>query len=281
MKHENFEDAISHERFSRYLDWAGNDREAAIELYGLNTRLSEALYTSLQTLEVVLRNRIHSVLADSRGEQWFDASMGLVVGPHQPEQVAKAIESIRKEGKVVTPGCVVSSLTFSFWTTMFNKDYEVLWQRVLHRIVGPGAPKGLRRKNFSGTLTRVRILRNRIAHHEPIIGWDLRGHHARMLEMIEWLSVPAADWCRSHDRFPHVHPGGRIVLAEHESREVGVGSGNVPPRQFRGPAALAPDVREGGSGEVLRPYFAQVSRRVTLRLNTGAVAVWSRRSATK
>lgn len=59
-----FEQALSLERFGRYLDWAAGDGMRAIELYTLNTRISESLYTPLQMLEVALRNRIH---ADDRG----------------------------------------------------------------------------------------------------------------------------------------------------------------------------------------------------------------------
>lgn len=211
----NFENALSLERFGRYLAWAGNDRDAALELYALNTRISEALYTPLQTLEVVLRNRTHSVLADDRRDTWFNASSGIVIGPYQHDQVIKAVAGLQKEGKPVTAGGVVSSLTFSFWTTMLNKDYEALWQQVLHKIAGVDAPRGLKRKSFSGPLTQIRLLRNRIAHHEPILNWDLLRHHDRMLEMIGWLSDPAAHWCRQHDRFPRVHPATRIVLDSH------------------------------------------------------------------
>ena len=59
----SFEAAISAERFGRYLDWASGDRDQALDLYALNIRLSEALYPPLQMLEVVLRDRIHAILA--------------------------------------------------------------------------------------------------------------------------------------------------------------------------------------------------------------------------
>src|SRR5690606_29281578 len=115
--------------------------------------------------------------------------------------------------------------TFSFWTTMFNKDYETLWQQVLHRIAHPTAPRGLKRKSFSGRLTPIRVLRNRIAHHEPILGWNLRKHHAQIMELIEWLSPPAGKWCRENDRCPDVYPVAGIVLAQVEAPK---DAGNAP-----------------------------------------------------
>lgn len=214
MSHENFEEALSLERFGRYLAWAAGDRGRAIALYGHNTRLSESLYTPLQTLEVALRNRIHTVLADAKGEEWYSDEAGILLASHQSEQISKAIEELVAADKPVTAGRVVASLTFSFWTTMFNKDYETLWQQTLHRIADPTAPKGLKRKSFSGPLTRIRLLRNRIAHHEPILGWNLRKRHNEILELTEWLSPPASTWCRENDRFPQVYPNEGIALAQ-------------------------------------------------------------------
>ena len=60
---QGLEQALSLERFGRYLCWADGDRDQAIALCTLNTRISESLYTPLQMLEVVLRNRIHFVMS--------------------------------------------------------------------------------------------------------------------------------------------------------------------------------------------------------------------------
>lgn len=212
MRHHNFEEALSLERFARYSAWAAGDRDHAIALYGQNTRLSESLYTPLQTLEVALRNRIHTTVSVRKGDEWYGNGAGILLLSHQSKQVTQATEELVRAGKTVTAGGVVAGLTFSFWTSMFNKEYEALWQQTLHRIADPSAPKGLKRKSFSGRLTRIRMLRNRIAHHEPIIAWNLRRHHEEILELIEWLSPPAANWCRENDRFPRVYRDGEMVL---------------------------------------------------------------------
>lgn len=209
--YEELEKALSLERFARYLDWAGGDRERAIELYSLNTALSEALYTPLQMLEVVLRNRIHVVMAEAVSESWFQEET-VLLGQWQPEQLAKAINDIEQSGKDPTPGRIVAALTFSFWTAMFGKDYETLWQQTLHKVGRRGDGKGLRRKDFSGPLAQIRSLRNRIAHHEPIVMWDLRRRYVSILELTGWLSPPALAWCQAHSRFEQVHPEEPIFL---------------------------------------------------------------------
>jgi hypothetical protein len=95
------------------------------------------------------------------------------VSGRQREQLAKAVEDVRAERKKPTSARIVAALTFSFWTSLVGADYENLWQTTLYRIGVKPDGKGLRRKDFSGPLTPIRTLRNRIAPHEPIIMWDL------------------------------------------------------------------------------------------------------------
>lgn len=215
---EHVEEALSLERFGRYLAWASGDRARALDLYALNMRLSEALYTPLQMLEVALRNRIHAVLSASVQPRWFEVP-GFLAVPHQNEQVAEALADLARERKEPTAGRVVAALTFSFWTTMLGTPYENRWQTDLHRIGRRDDGKGLRRKDLSGPLTPIRLLRNRIAHHEPILAWDLPKHHEGMLRITGWLSPAAAAWCRTLDRFDQVHPPERIELHQTSQEE--------------------------------------------------------------
>lgn len=213
LSYDELEAALSLERFGRYLAWAGGNREHAVALYTLNTAVSESLYTPLQMLEVVLRNRIHAVMTEARHDAWFQDE-GLLLGQWQPEQLAKAIKDIEQDRKEPTPGRIVAALTFSFWTAMFGKDYENLWQTTLHRIARRPDGKGLRRKDFSGPLAQIRELRNRAAHHEPIIMWNLPKRYDSIMSITEWLSPAAAAWCRTHSRFEQVYPAERVELIE-------------------------------------------------------------------
>lgn len=216
-------EALSLERFGRYLAWAGGDRARALDLYALNTRLSEALYTPMQMLEVALRNRIHAVLSASVEPRWFEVP-GFLAVPHQSEQVAEALAELTRERKEPRPGRVVAALTFSLWTTMLGTPYENLWQTGLNRIGRREDGKGLRRKDLSGPLTPIRLLRNRIAHHEPILAWDLPKHHGAMLRITGWLSPAAVAWCRTLDRFDQVHPPERIALRQAAADEADDGA---------------------------------------------------------
>ncbi len=203
--------ALSLERFSRYLGWAGGNRAHGLELYALNTRISEALYTPLQVLEIVLRNRIHAVMSEHRHEHWHHDE-GFLLIKNQRHQLDKAIQDLKDDGKLPSPGRVVAALTFSFWTSMLSPAYDMLWQTGLHRIAKKENGKGVRRKDLSAPLAPIRTLRNRVAHHEPILQWNLPKHYANMLQIIGWLSPPAAVWCRTLSRFEIVYPPNGIEL---------------------------------------------------------------------
>jgi hypothetical protein len=205
-----FEEALSFERFSRYLAWAGGDRARAVRLYTLNTRLSESLYTPLQMLEVALRNRIHGVIGAAVHERWFDEPE--FQKGRQPEQLAKAKAELAEDRKPIEPGRLVAALTFGYWTGFFGGAYEDFWRRTLHRIATRPGGGNLSRKDFSKPLTPIRILRNRIAHHEPILHWNLPEHYARILHLTECLSPAAASWCETISKFSTVYPADGIDL---------------------------------------------------------------------
>ncbi|MDB5396675.1 MAG: hypothetical protein JWM91_4181 [Rhodospirillales bacterium] len=204
------EKALSLERFSRYLAWANGDRARAVELYTLNTRLSEALYTPLQALEVSLRNRIHTVISEAVNDHWFDEPE--FQKGRQAEQLEKAKADLAEERKPAEPGRVVAALTFGYWTGFFGAAYDAFWRDTLYQIAIRPNGKRLSRKDFSKPITPIRILRNRIAHHEPILGWNLPEHHNKILELTDWLSPPAANWCRGISSFAAVYPEHGVEL---------------------------------------------------------------------
>ena len=205
------EDTLSIERFATYLAWASGDRDRAVDLYTLNTKLSECLYAPLHMLEVSLRNRIHLVMSEASGDRWFDRPE-CQANRYQADMLAKATETLAA-GKDAAPGAIVAALTFGFWTAMLGAEYENLWQTRLHRIAKRSDGKGLKRKDLSRPLTQIRLLRNRIAHHEPILAWNLRKHHDAILQLTGWLSPVAEEWCRDHSRFGEIFPEDGPSLA--------------------------------------------------------------------
>jgi hypothetical protein len=168
-------------------------------------------------LEVALRNRVHTVMGEKHGPDWI-VQEALLLGDHQPGQVREAVKGLLDDGKDATPNRIVAALTLGFWTAVVGRVYENAWQQGLHRVARREDGRGFARKDLAAPLMRIRNLRNRIAHHEPIIYSDLHKTHEQMLQLITWLSPPAAEWCRTHGRFPRVCPAGLHLEIKDASR---------------------------------------------------------------
>ena len=206
-----FEDTLSSDRFSTYLGWSNGDRDRAIHLYTLNTKISESLCTPLHMLEVALRNRVHQVMSACHGPTWYDQEAHQA-NPVQAGMLLKARQDMVDAKKEEASGRMIAALTFGYWTAMFGKEYEDLWQTTLKDIARREDGKGLTRKAFSKPLAPIRTLRNRIAHHEPILYWTLPKHYEAVLQLTAWLSPVAAEWCRDHSRFAETYPAEGVDL---------------------------------------------------------------------
>jgi hypothetical protein len=222
MQEEYFEAirrTLSAERFESYRR-RGASNEETLANYLWNAALCEALYPVLQGLEVSLRNAIFDAGAACFGSLasrdvprcWLDADPAVVL-PTEARRVADAKRRLRESGKPLEPGRVVAELSFGFWTTMFDRRYEtskVLWPRLFKHGIFPAAPRRFRtRKALSPMLNRVRMLRNRAFHHEPIWHWrDLREQHDTALTLVGWLGPELRTTIEPLDRFARVHGGG-------------------------------------------------------------------------
>jgi hypothetical protein len=142
---------------------------------------------------------------------WLD-SPGLL-HTSEAKKVRAAKLHLVGTGKPLAPGRLVAELTFGFWTALFDVRYEstrVLWPRLFGQKIFASAPRSKRsRKALSPLLNRVRNLRNRAFHHEPIWHWrDLRDQHALVLDLIGWMSLSLLDTVQLLDRFDAVHASG-------------------------------------------------------------------------
>lgn len=70
---------MSPDRLKKYLDFADNDLEKALELHSWNCALGASLHNPIQHFEIVLRNACHRELQSIFGQpDWFNV---LPVGP--------------------------------------------------------------------------------------------------------------------------------------------------------------------------------------------------------
>jgi len=192
---------LSADRLGPYVA-AMRSRQGGMRLYEWNLDVSAAFYETLSYLEVALRNALHRRLALHLGRQdWWDAPISLA--PEAANMITAAIyQTSRRTGS--TPGHVVAALSFGFWVGLLSSggaaEYETrLWRPALHRAFpnyrGP-------RRVVHQRLVNMRLLRNRIAHHEPIHYRHLAVDYDRMMAILGWISADFAAWVDARSRVP-------------------------------------------------------------------------------
>ncbi len=178
--------------------------------YAKNIKLAEATYPILQQLEIVLRNQWEIVLIHKYGTQWYQNTQFYnSLDQIAQKKLTEATLEAQKHRQHIQSGNIVSELTFGFWTSLFGKRYEpALWRPYSHILFPNCQPSQRNIHNIRNDLTRVRKLRNRVAHHEPINKQPLElwSRYETIVKLLEWMNPDVAYWLVSSkcDRFPSV-----------------------------------------------------------------------------
>lgn len=111
---------LSAERLARYLNDTGGDQVAAMELYEWNMAHSEAFYSPLQHLEVVLRNTLGNALRAKFGPDWYlRGGVSPLMYP-LPDMLAKARDELTRRGIALEHGHILAELNFGFWAGLLS-----------------------------------------------------------------------------------------------------------------------------------------------------------------
>ncbi len=174
MNQDEFEMAISKARFEKYLNVTNGEFEKAFQLYKLNLELSKSVFGLLSVYEIILRNAInYHYINYFNDENWIVNQCkegGLFNLPNDPNQYysLKKIKKVQlKLNQKYTNDRLVSELSFGFWVYLFASHQFKAGGQNIHRIF-INRPKGINQKSIFMELNQIRLLRNRIAHHEAI-----------------------------------------------------------------------------------------------------------------
>lgn len=177
MKFNEFQAIISTERLQRYLTACSGDTKKTMTLYRRNLNLSQEVFTLLSCFEVAIRNSIDAVLVAHFGNDWLrDAVMpgGIFDIPACRDSaniIRKAYTRLQRNNSY-THSKLLAEMEFGVWKYMFaNPQYRVTGRILLS--IFPNKPRSTVQCQYNNTymfneLDGINILRNRIAHHEPI-----------------------------------------------------------------------------------------------------------------
>lgn len=177
MKFNDFQNILSPERINRYVVACGNDTRKAMSLYRLNHYLSQEVFTLLSCFEVALRNAIDRELIARFGDDWLldsvsDGGIFDIPGCRDSAKIIrKAYSRLVRNGEYAHHK-LIAEMEFGVWKYMFaNPQYRATGQILLR--IFPNKPRSSAEIRYSNSyifneLDGINILRNRIAHHEPI-----------------------------------------------------------------------------------------------------------------
>jgi hypothetical protein len=219
---------LSRPRFAVYLSAASQDVGRALALYEWNATVSAAFLHDLAHLEVGLRNAYDvAICRGSRPGQphWIHDSARLFppvikrarngvryyANQINRDQIARATleaSSMRRRGRSSSlaslppsPGKVIAELMFGFWRYLSTAaQHHALWIPYLHYAF----PAGTRRDDVDRPIGRLHDLRNRVAHHEPLLRQDLAARHHDLLTVAGLISTQLRDYISDHSAFPRL-----------------------------------------------------------------------------
>ena len=203
--YSEIENSFTSSRLSVYKQY-GADNLTCLARYLYNIEVCKSLYSSVNIFEVTFRNAIDKVLCTVAGaDNWYDI---LTLDSTSMKNISDAKHKIQKKGKPVTHDRIVSELTFGFWTSLLTPRYsQASFQSKIIKTCFKGVPAAQRNiKNLQARFDKIRILRNRVSHHERIIHWkNLSIQHDELLESIKWLDNASYELACSCDKFPKVY----------------------------------------------------------------------------
>lgn len=178
MKYCDFEAAISQDRLRKYVQACSNDTKRAMTLYRYNLKLSQELFVLIGCFEVSLRNKIDKEMRVHYGNDWlrdFIVPGGLF---DRDPRVAGTKNIIKKAYDGLfshhnySHTKLLAEMEFGVWKYMFNNVQYRLTGRILLNIF-PNKPFSTSINQYDNTfvyneLDTINVIRNRIAHHEPI-----------------------------------------------------------------------------------------------------------------
>jgi len=190
-------------RLQSYLNVTYGDLDQALELYKWNSEISTEIFRVLADVEVFLRNAIDRELQKfnvtlGNNTSWLD-DLNQFIPPIRRLDIERAKYFVVADGKDLDHSNIVSQLNFGFWRSFlvrWNKDN--LWPNAL-RFAFPYSPS--RQPEYIFTRVRhLHVLRNRIAHHEPIHRRDLMGDYRICVDVLNAISPVVGEWSIKNSR---------------------------------------------------------------------------------
>lgn len=171
------EQTLSIPRLSKYENFYKDkgepyEKSDVLMLYERNLIISNKFFYLLNYFEVVLRNAVVQAIEISfrcnETNSWHENEAFIRSLSRRGRHSPKSMFDSAKEKFPDSPSKMIPELKFVFWQKMLMANYEErIWQRCFSSVFPNATVEN--RQIFYDWTNQLRELRNRIAHHEPII----------------------------------------------------------------------------------------------------------------
>lgn len=186
---------LSAARMATYLTAAGGDKDWAYSIYLYNSRLAKSLLYPMNVSEVVLRNAVDQVLVKEHGDRWHECTQLLnqVLNSKSKAALDLAVYRVGTASRMK----VIAALTFDFWSNLFRPEYHDIWRSNV-TIAFPHCPQGLSRDDVQSLVKDINLIRNRVAHHEPLLRFDVNSYYSKMKKLVSYRCPETLKWLKHH-----------------------------------------------------------------------------------
>jgi hypothetical protein len=204
----DFKRWLSEPRFDEYLVAANHDFDSARELYEWNIAISGAFFELISHVEVAIRNAVDNNLRrlevpetariGMRHGWWFTSSAFLAERDLAYSTTAERFlgDRARTAGRDKT----LSAMTLGMWDAIFHPVYEQLFRKHLVYAFPHRPEKGFKRDLVYSRMFALRVLRNRIAHHQGVFDLPLEDRFEQAMEILGWIDPDLESWVRGTSR---------------------------------------------------------------------------------
>lgn len=195
-------------RLQTYLKAAGGDIDRATDLYLWVNELAGALHSQLSFVELAVRNAVDPRLRVWNAEQGYSADWALPGQAAEPvyrilrTPLADAQERAEKESRrrdashprhraAVNQDDVIAQLMFGAWAAIVHpispgsaSRQQQLWREVTAEAFPYSASGDIGRHRLGRQLDTLRKLRDRVAHHDNLLGVNVVSRLNGMLSVL-------------------------------------------------------------------------------------------------
>ncbi|HEX8244759.1 MAG TPA: hypothetical protein VF541_14730 [Longimicrobium sp.] len=234
------ERSLSAQRLAAYRLPADRDETDGLARYLWNVALTSAMQPAVHALEVTFRNELSRAAAKltegrrfryGRIPSWLDAVPTMLL-PHEAEKVERAKRQLGGDPRSQTEGHLIGKLDFGFWVALCREPYADtradgprLWPRALQLAFARRPANVTTRAEIFHRFDRIRVFRNRLAHHEPVWDRDYLREHEHVVESLAWMSPKLADAVRATSPAAETFRRGPAAYRPHAETLLGTGPG--------------------------------------------------------